>query len=324
MKNTFILGLMAAALVFTSCSSDDDETKDVPVASISLNASTAELIIGGNEAMATTTLTATVTPENATEQSVQWTSSDGTVATVTEEGVVTAVSEGTATITAAAKDGSGKTATCTVTVKQLILNKVLYYDGFNAQANNTPDLCNGYVKDMEGAGVANTTYTAGALVDFRNTYSQEHDGGAYKDYENELWPNKTSQYDHSGGMKEGGKPIHMYPCVTPGSEQSTADAWFQINDIQVFGSSAIQFGFAAFGVDGPSVVDYTFKYKFDNQTEWTVYKAFRVQQYWQWITLDRIIVPTGAKSVSLRGEAADKNYIRLDDFTLVGDDDGVK
>ncbi|MCQ2186288.1 MAG: hypothetical protein MJY92_06135 [Bacteroidales bacterium] len=204
-----------------------------------------------------------------------------------------------------------------------VLTKVLYYDDFNAQSNNTPDLIDGYVKDMQGAGVSNTTYTAGRLVDFRNTYNQSHDGGGYNDYENELWPNKTSQYDHSGGKKDGGKPMHLYPCVTPGEGQSSKnDAWFQINEIEIFNSTAIQLGFAAFGVDGPSQVDYTFKYKFDNQQDWTVYKAFRIQQYWQWISLDQITVPAGAKSVSFRGEAEDKNYIRLDDLTLVGDDDG--
>ncbi len=207
------------------------------------------------------------------------------------------------------------------------LTKVLYYDDFNAQANNDPNLCDGYIWDMKGAGVGNattgTTYTAGPCVDFRNTYNQSHDGGTYNDYENELWPDKTSQYDHSGGKKDGGKPMHLYPCVTPGDGQSSAnDAWFQINDIKVFNSTAIQLGFAAFGVDGPSQVDYTFKYKFDNQNDWTVYKAFRIQQYWQWISLDQISVPAGAKSVSFRGEAVDKNYIRLDDLTLVGDDDG--
>lgn len=208
-----------------------------------------------------------------------------------------------------------------------VLTKVLYYDDFNAQANNTPDLIDGYVWDMQGAGVGNanvgTTYTAGPLVDFRNTYNQSHDGGGYNDYENELWPNKTSQYDHSGGKKDGGKPMHLYPCVTPGADQSSAnDAWFQINEIKVFNSTTIQLGFGAFGVDGPSQVDYVFKYKFDNQNDWTVYKAFRVLQYWQWISLDQIAVPAGAKTVSFRGEAVDKNYIRLDDLTLVGDDDG--
>lgn len=60
------------------------------------------------------TLTATITPSNATNQNVTWKSSDTKVATV-DNGLVTAVAEGTATITVTTEDGS-KTATCTVIV----------------------------------------------------------------------------------------------------------------------------------------------------------------------------------------------------------------
>ena len=62
----------------------------------------------------TAQLTATVKPDNATNKNVTWTSSDETVATVTD-GLVTALKEGTATITVTTEDGS-KTATCAVTV----------------------------------------------------------------------------------------------------------------------------------------------------------------------------------------------------------------
>ena len=60
-------------------------------------------------------LTATVFPENATDKSVTWTTSNASVATVSTEGVVTAVAAGTATITVTTTDGSF-TATCTITV----------------------------------------------------------------------------------------------------------------------------------------------------------------------------------------------------------------
>ena len=79
------------------------------------------------------TLTATVNPSNAADKSLNWTSSNTSVATVNAEGKVTAVSKGTATIKAEAKDGSGKNASCSVTVKRPVssiqLNKtslVLY------------------------------------------------------------------------------------------------------------------------------------------------------------------------------------------------------
>lgn len=63
-------------------------------------------------------LTETVEPANAFDKSVTWSSSDSTVATVTADGEVDAVSPGTAVIAVKAKDGSGVTSTCTVTVVQ--------------------------------------------------------------------------------------------------------------------------------------------------------------------------------------------------------------
>ena len=63
----------------------------------------------------TGTLIATITPENAKNKSLTWTSDKEAVATVDENGKVTAVAEGTAKITVKTADGE-KTAVCTVTV----------------------------------------------------------------------------------------------------------------------------------------------------------------------------------------------------------------
>ena len=84
------------------------EVTVVPVSSISLDKTTASITVGATE-----TITATVSPDNATDKTVTWSSSDEAVVTV-ENGVVTAVAAGTATITAKAGD---KSATCTVTVE---------------------------------------------------------------------------------------------------------------------------------------------------------------------------------------------------------------
>ena len=86
------------------------EDPTVAVTGVTLNQNEAQMTVGGE----TLTLTATVLPNNATNKSVTWTSSDGNVATV-NNGVVTAVAAGTATITVTTTDGSF-TATCAVTV----------------------------------------------------------------------------------------------------------------------------------------------------------------------------------------------------------------
>ncbi len=83
----------------------------ISVTGISISNSSLSLGVGG-----TSTLTATVTPSNATTKDIIWSSSNESVATVSDDGVVTAVGAGTATITATTVDG-GKTATCTVTAK---------------------------------------------------------------------------------------------------------------------------------------------------------------------------------------------------------------
>lgn len=67
---------------------------------------------------ATYQLSVAVLPSNADDRSVEYTTSNAAVATVSASGLVTAKGPGSATITVAAKDGSGKKATCTVTVTQ--------------------------------------------------------------------------------------------------------------------------------------------------------------------------------------------------------------
>lgn len=64
------------------------------------------------------TLDAQVAPSDANNQSLKWSSSDTNVATVDQEGKITALKKGTVTITAAAQDGSGVKGTCAVTVIQ--------------------------------------------------------------------------------------------------------------------------------------------------------------------------------------------------------------
>ena len=83
--------------------------KTYPINSVSLNQSSMEMVEGDES-----TLVATVSPSNATNKNITWSSSNTTVATV-NNGVVTALKAGSATITVRTEDGN-KTATCQVTV----------------------------------------------------------------------------------------------------------------------------------------------------------------------------------------------------------------
>ena len=96
------------------------EEKVIPVESITLNKTEAEIFVGAEEK-----LTATVLPEDATNKDVTWTSSDTTIATVDSNGKVTAKSVGTAAIKAKAGD---KSATCTIKVNPIKVTGVKILD----------------------------------------------------------------------------------------------------------------------------------------------------------------------------------------------------
>ncbi len=89
------------------------EAKAVAVEKVALD-KTELTLVAGEEG----TLTASITPEDATDKALTWSTSDEAVATVDEEGVVTAVAAGTATITVTTANGF--TATCTVAVEEAV------------------------------------------------------------------------------------------------------------------------------------------------------------------------------------------------------------
>lgn len=86
---------------------------NVPVSGITLSPSLKTVEVGESFLVEPT-----ITPDNATVKLVSWSSSSDLIATVNENGMVTAVAPGTATITCSALDDSGVTATCSVTVNQ--------------------------------------------------------------------------------------------------------------------------------------------------------------------------------------------------------------
>lgn len=104
----------------TTVPTSTTETKPtvVKASGISLNTNKLALTRYGTDVKEK--LTATVTPNETTNKNVKWTSSNNKIATVDENGYVTAKGKGIARITATTTDGSNLSATCTVTVKQMV------------------------------------------------------------------------------------------------------------------------------------------------------------------------------------------------------------
>ena len=131
----------------TAVSAITVNNSNVAVTSVSLSPSTASLTVGGTQQ-----LTPTVLPSNATNKSVSYSSNNTGVATVNSSGLVTAVSNGTATITVTTADGN-KTSTCAVTVSTASGN---YFTIKNKWTNNY--LYDGGENRGYGPTVANNNY----------------------------------------------------------------------------------------------------------------------------------------------------------------------
>ena len=108
MRKVFYLGLLSVVSIgLLSCK---EPNRKVAVTSVAVNPTEKTLKVGEEFVIASI-----VSPENASDKTVLWSSSNPNVATVSVDGRVSAIANGVAAITATTKDGS-KTATCNVTV----------------------------------------------------------------------------------------------------------------------------------------------------------------------------------------------------------------
>lgn len=163
------------------------KAKTVAVEKVTLDKTSAELTVGD-----TATLKASVTPDNATDKTVTWTSSDDSVASV-KDGVVTAVKAGTATITAKSGD---KTATCTVTVKD---KKTI----FSGKADIKPTELNSWNDNVQ-IGAANVEETSVIRIRYSIIDGAQHqikvqDGADWK----ALTSIKTNEWGVTEVSKDG-------------------------------------------------------------------------------------------------------------------------
>ena len=156
-----------ALAVFHACASKEQV---IQVTAVSINQPSAQMIIGE-----TLKLTATVSPSDASEKNISWSSSQKSVASVSEEGLVTALEEGTTTITAAS---GGKSGSCVVTVSKgfvAVESVVLDYkelpmvegDVFTLTATIKPDDATDAVVTWSSSDIEIATVDAGKVTAIR-------------------------------------------------------------------------------------------------------------------------------------------------------------
>lgn len=126
-KDGLVTGKKAGTVEITAAWEDDPRVKTVctvtieaiKVLGVSLNIRNTTLNAGER-----IRLVAKITPENATNKEIVWTSSNNQIAKVSSTGMVTAVSAGTVTITAASKEDQRIKNVCTITVREIVVSDI--------------------------------------------------------------------------------------------------------------------------------------------------------------------------------------------------------
>lgn len=185
----------------------NDEELVIPVSTVTLS-STSLKLYEGDKAV----LTAKVMPTDATNPAVTWNSDAPSVAYVDQNGEVTAISKGSATITATA---DGVSTTCTVTVSPLLVATANYIDEYGVNHGKgvaigmaiwAPVNC-GYkaeTKDSEG-NIIDNGYPYGKLYQWGRKYGQGYSGPLYEDSKKiGDMSDATHPSVECGTIKEGG------------------------------------------------------------------------------------------------------------------------
>ena len=190
---------------------DNSTPAAVLVESITLNKTATTITAGQTETLSVSS----VTPDDATDQTVTWSSDNEAVATVDADGKVTAVALGTANITATANDGSGVTATCAVTVSPRIVtwnpsdivpenpwDHSFTKDGITITAAT----CDFQALTFAGGGTFTTTLGNFTKIEISADYTGDVSGTGWSNdgWQSATWTGNAASVSFSGDIWGGG------------------------------------------------------------------------------------------------------------------------
>ena len=197
-----------------------DKPVVIPVTGVKLDKASLTLQETGSD-----TLTVTVEPDNATSKNVNWESSDTSIATVDASGKVTAISAGSATITAIAADGSGKSASCSVTVTHGNMVHTPKKDATCTADGNTEywtcGTCGKHFSDAEGKTEIELSATVIPATGHNLTKTEEKAPTRTADGNKEYWTCGTCGKIFSDA--EGKTEIELSATVIPATGYSNED-----------------------------------------------------------------------------------------------------
>ncbi len=222
------------------------------VESVALDQTSVTLLAGETQQ-----LTATISPTDATNKNIAWSSSDSAVASVDQTGLVTAHQTGTTQITVTTEDG-GYTATCEVTV--YTLSQTPTHLALSVQRNGVRY----YVPQSEYANTNLTGFTKEGIVVISGSESFIYD-----------------LHDASTEAVEGGAAQDLGTMPTTAQAQIIVDNWATINSaVEVYGGTSITNKgywtcqgkkYSTTGLNG--TIGFITRYYYYNSTEVTILEA---------------------------------------------------
>ena len=322
-----------AAIAVLSMFSCQQEPAEIRVSSISLSKSTLELTVGDQAS-----LDATISPDNATNKKISWSSSKESVATVTPDGIVEAVSAGTAFITATSED-SGVSAKCEITVKEKAIKVVVTGEATNiscrnaklsGKANTPPTTSTNLsfgVLYATSSGVLLGSATQLEAKDFDADFNYTIDSGVLEPettyyYRSYLIQNDEVEYGETKSFKTlaVSSMIQTLDASEVYPKEATLNAMLDLTDCNY---SSIEYGFELTPVDGQAMTltannlaDKAFSYRDVNLVTNTGYS------YAAYVKLDGILYkaePKTFKTASIQASVtAEASDIKCISATISG------